>query len=539
MAEQTISARIRSIMPGGIAVLALALLTALLWLPFGLKVGFTGDDWTFFHQVDAGTVWSSASPLRLFIPIPWIIAYDLYPGSFAGFNLFLVLMIFGKGCLVYGILRRLNAVTALAFAAAVLSILLPADTGIFYIGALTIHFAVFCYLAAFYLLLVYWNTGRLSAVIALWIAQVLCVGNYELAYPLVLVTPLALLLLSPKINRRLIMTTLLWGVIPLINALWYVLIAVNFPRAFQYQGSLVANSSITAILTSVFNIYKRHFIDGWFATTAPPYLAVGVLAGMVVFGVCFWLKRRERLAQHQPEREPSTASHTRVFALGGLAIIGLGVALYLPTSVRDETLRTFYFSSVGAALTLATVFWWAARRPLIFAVFVGIFAGIGTLRLLEQHQSYRDESDRQQAVLSALVEALPAVEPGSGIVVVDQTAEGFLTQTIHSAFYLEYTLPMLYQDYSLEAELCIPGEFGTDQATRCRFTEDGLVISSLRTFYFFRPYDHLIVVRYDGAFSVVDDLTPYADAPIPAYQPERLYKSDAALPSRIADLFGR
>src|SRR4051794_7669910 len=84
---------------------ALLILVVLLWVPWGLNVGFTGDDWIWFHQVDKGTIMSHASPTRLFIPIPWILAFNMSPGYFAGINLFLGLMIFGKGGLIYAILR--------------------------------------------------------------------------------------------------------------------------------------------------------------------------------------------------------------------------------------------------------------------------------------------------------------------------------------------------------------------------------------------------------------------------------------------------
>jgi hypothetical protein len=216
----------------------------------------------------------------------------------------------------------------------------------------------------------------------------------------------------------------------------------------------------------------------------------------------------------------------------------LGVALYLPTALRDETIRTFYFSSIGAGLVLAVVLWWIARRPLIFALLVGLFAALGTQQLLDQHARFGDESKRQQAAYRELARTLPDPVSNSGIVVVDETPGQDFIRLIHNPFYLEYTLPTFYGDYSLEAEVCLPEDFGVTDTARCHFSDEGLTVPSLRTRTFTRPYDQLIFLRYDGAFSVVTDLTPYVGHSVAAYQPEKLYQADGALSARLTALFG-
>ena len=151
--------RARALPPFVVVMLSLLLLTAFLWLPFGLNVGFTGDDWIYFHQISQGSMMSQATPTRILWPIPYLIAYSFDPAHFASFNLFLALMIFCKGGLVYALLRRFSAPHALAFAAAALTIVIPADSGTFYMGALSIQFAAVCYLLALYLLIVFWQAG--------------------------------------------------------------------------------------------------------------------------------------------------------------------------------------------------------------------------------------------------------------------------------------------------------------------------------------------------------------------------------------------
>lgn len=516
-----------------IVPLTLALLVILLWLPFGWEVGFTLDDWILFHQVDQGNAMSAASATRLFAPIPFMLAYSLNPGHFSAINLFLALLLFVKGILCYAVLRRLNGAAPLAFAIAVLTILLPADRGVFYMGALTIQFALVSYLLAIYLLLAYWHRKRLSALLGMWIALLGSVGIYELVYPLIVVTPLILLWFHHRIDRRFIRVALLWYVIPLVNAIWYVFIVLNFPRAFAYQDSLSSHPSIPEMLTSLLNIYRRHFIDSWWtggSSLNSAYVLLSVTTGALVFAVALVLARRDRFK--------AVPRLSIILIIAGLVIVGLGTALYLPTSLRDETLRTYYFSSVGAAVTLAALLWRITPRQLVFAALVGGLAGVAVLRLLDQHQRFYDTSERQQAALTELVRVLPAPAPSSGIVVVDETPDAAFSNLIYFPPYLEYMLPTLYNDYSLEAELCLPGDFGYGEQDRCRFTDDGMQIESWRTFTFVRSYGQLIFVRYDGTFSLVDDLTPYAGSPIPQYQPERRYLPGSSLPSRVADLFG-
>ena len=122
--------------------------------------------------------------------------------------------------------------------------------------------------------------------------------------------------------------------------------------------------------------------------------------------------------------------------------------------------------------------------------------------------------------------------------IVDETADQSFTRLIHGNLYAEDTLPLFYADPSLESALCLPGDFGTDDQARCRFTDTGLTVPSVRTRTFIRRYDQLIFVRYDGAFSLVTDLTPYTGHPVADYQPDRLYQTSGNLPPRLTALFG-
>jgi len=83
--------------------LALMLIAVLLWLPFGLHVGFYADDWLFYSSIQAGKFWGPA--LRPFLNFPWIFTYHLDSSSFVGANLFLWFLILGKGVLFISFMR--------------------------------------------------------------------------------------------------------------------------------------------------------------------------------------------------------------------------------------------------------------------------------------------------------------------------------------------------------------------------------------------------------------------------------------------------
>jgi hypothetical protein len=181
-------------------VVALAMLAALLWIPFRFDVGFSGDEWYFYLYARHEP--TMMLPARPFLALPNDIAYWLSPGRFFGFNFMLFLATALRGWLSYAILRRLGFARVFAFAAGALAVLFPADKGAYYMGALAVYYSAVCFLGAFYLLMVYKPYSRLRIVIGIWVLQLLSLGMYEASYPLILVSPLVLLALRPSTRRH-------------------------------------------------------------------------------------------------------------------------------------------------------------------------------------------------------------------------------------------------------------------------------------------------------------------------------------------------
>ncbi|MBL8132862.1 MAG: hypothetical protein JNL42_13465 [Anaerolineae bacterium] len=460
-------------------------LAFLFWVPFGFRGGVTGDAWILFMQAEQGSAFSDTAATRLLLPTAWVIGYALTPGSFIGFNLLLLALLFGKSWLIYLILRRF--VEPLAFAAALLYLFLPVDRGIFYLGALGLHFNVFCCLLAIHFLLEYWRRRQLLAWFVVVFAQLFAVAASENAYPLLALAPVLLLLLEKRLSRRWLEVTLMWFVIPAFYAAWIIGIILLFPRAGQYQASLAGvDRSFGAIAEAFVAMTARHFYD--FDLQLPEnalYAALAVTAAVIAFF----------LLRSVPLKPPP---HPWRWALAGLLILSLGIALYLPTTLRHDPVRTAFFSGIGAALTLAVLLWMiggARFFPWLVAGCVGVF----TLPLLAQHDATMRFSERQQEALLALVESVPALSADTVLVLFDPERE--LVRVFDSPIYPEYMVPVAYGDHSLRAILC----FSLTADETCEFAEEAFSAPSLRTFAVQSPYERLVVVEYrEGAFAVFD-----------------------------------
>lgn len=219
---------------------SLLVLTLLLWLPFGINTGFWADEWPSLAAAKLNTyvVIPSARPLVWF---PWKLAYLLSPNDLTGANLLTMLLIFGKGALCYGICHRLGFQRSLAIAIAAVLIILPADVGQFYLGALSIHVALFGYLLALYFFTWYLQKKRWYLLFPILVGLMISVGIYETGYPLILVTP-PLLLFVTKVDRRFSAAATLWYLVPLMNIVRLLTLRIQNPASLGYQSGLLTNN---------------------------------------------------------------------------------------------------------------------------------------------------------------------------------------------------------------------------------------------------------------------------------------------------------
>jgi hypothetical protein len=514
-----------------VPVLALALLACLLWLPFRFNVGFSGDEWYFYLHSSYTPIWGQ--PSRPLIALPNYIGYVLSPGYFTGFNVMLMLATFLRGGLSFAILRRLGVSRALAFATGAIAILFPADNGIYYMGALAVYYSSTFYLLAFYLLISYWQRPYFPKVLVIWLLQLLCLGMYEASYPLILLSPLVLFALGARFNREFWKSAILWYLIPALNVLRYPLLLQLKPEAFTYQSSLITQPAGTGdMVTALLNIYERHFVGGWFPGTFPvhsEWLPFAILAGLVTFGVCVWLSKHD-----DPGAATFHTNRTFILILAGLAIIGLAIAVYLPTSARQDHIRTYYVSAIGAALVIAALLKLLVRRPLLYAVLIGVLATLGCQRLLEQGSAYDEASEIQQSLVLQTIELVPDPKPYSAMVILDETPNQLWETYFHLYWSLQNPFLIAYHDPTLMMVSC--PVFATGEVkVLCEFDADRLNVYPGGNPDWSRRYDELVFLRYtnDGELLLVNELPEH-----PAYDPFKVFDPDATPPAEIYEMFG-
>lgn len=525
------------------------LLTLALWLPFGLNTGFWADGWATLAPVDQGGTGVIPTPAsRPFLYVPWWIGYVLTPQSLIGSNLVVLLSIFGKGLLSYGIWRKLGMAEYTAFAAAALTVVFPLDNGLFYMGALSIHFALLCYLGAVFCLVSYHLQRKWIWLIPIALCLIITVGIYETVYPLLLFTPVLLVIVTGRLNKQILVTAALWYIVPFLNGIRLLLLRIENPANFGYQMGLLDSSlSIPSMLGSAITNYRKHFIDVWTLIERPieiQYIHIAICVGIVMALTCILLYR-----QYGKSQQPSSMRYLQLAACG-FVMVGLGFAAYLPTALRDVHNRTFFYSSIGAALTLICLLQLVTSRfprgsALFFSLF-GLAIGLSVSRMLDQYLMYVERFEEQRFVVSNIMEQVWNVAPDTAILLIDESPNVNLRRVFAgSSYYLNWIVGYAYSNYSIKAGLCYPDETVPWGIFReiCTFTDEivSVNIGLDGTNVIDHPYDHLIVLRYtlEEGFMVASNITPYASsAAMDSYAPQALSVSSPPFPPRFFTVFG-
>ena len=532
------SARLQGLLNSNLPVfVGLLLLVIILWLPFGLSVPFWADGWPKIAALDTGVIAEEGRPL---VNVPYEFARLLSPNLFASVNLLLIATIFGKASLFYLILKRLTGNKLLAFAAAALVIVFPVDTAIFNDGVMSIHFALFCYMGAVYALLAYWERPRWYWLVLMWLGLLFTTGIYETVYPLVLFTPLILLYKQPRISRRFVGVALFWYAVPLLVAVRLLFLIARQDDSFGYQSNLFTGIDPPAMINSLLRAYARNFHSGWVQDLGESYLAYSIAAGVITLVGILWFSRtaivlpRKRLI---------------ILAVAGFVILGLGYAPYVFTALRDSTDRTYFYSSVGAAITIVSALLLLTSfvsshhlGSLIFALLLAFIVGQGTAISLVRHQTNYNNGVLQLPVLRDVASQLPAVSSNTLVLVIDETPDQPLRRVFTQAsFYFRAALQVLYENPDLQAALCYPhDEVGWGHfAEKCLVEPDGVTLLSTRDGTNTFPYDQIVVFSYNeaGTLTLLDDLVPYVPDAV-NYDPNRLIIDDAPPTARISSMLG-
>ena len=434
---------------------ALFLLLALIpFLYTGFDIGPANDGWIKLGGFLAGGSIYNINTTRVFGGMPRDLGMLLGGGGFAGWQGFLLLFTVLRGVLFYEIVRRLfPEVRAFAVACGLIAIFQPADAVDFWVDVTGVQMALVTALAACLGALVYLQTGRRAALLAMLLFQLFTCLTYSAFLLLMLAFPLGAWLL-----RR--AEGLAAGWLYLLRCCWLPIAYVAFQAVlvllhFGHEGQ-VADLRPLRILGG-YGLESLVFLQNsveWIADLHWAYLpwALPVVA-------LAWFTARSAGAQER-------ATHTRRWwLLLCLGLLALAAACYFPYAVSAVRLggrRQLFMAAVFLyMLALLPLFFWLPRKlklswlPWMFTAAIALVSALVGL----QHRSYWAETYRGEEKLLAGIATL-APQPTSGTYFVVHLHSATQARSLggfsNRRTALEFALRLMYRDHSLHAAFTAP-----------------------------------------------------------------------------------
>ncbi|MEZ4668801.1 MAG: hypothetical protein R3E39_12895 [Anaerolineae bacterium] len=572
------------------AALGFAILVVGLWLPYGFNISAQSDEWVHMALL-ARVPFNLQNDIRPLLRLPWAIAHVLTPDSFLGLNLLLALTFYIKGLALYGIVRRLlPSFPALAYAAGILLIIYPGDFGTFNLITTGISVSLACWLVAAYFLLVYWQRPGILPLLVMWGFLFVAVGIVEIVYPLVLFTPLLLVFLEGRFNRRMLLAAALWYAAPIFLVTFAALQSLAGSNVLDYQSTrFAADNSIPTLIVAAVQPYRWLFWDIWQQVISSTPVRLVDRRTVVAFVVVI-VNSLVLVIHARPTNHKLMLRHWGVLVVGALGVMTLGFAVFLPSILRDLQERTLLFTQVGVAVTLALLAFAFIRFPrfgrygialLLVIAAVAIYvqrnggnrfvpllllvmaAGFVTVERLRYallvsgcvglfmgsafalHEVHIQRGRIQQPYLIALAQAAPRFTPDTTVLIYDEASD----ETLYSAFWRRNdvfgsAVQFIYDDPSLRAFLCWdkPDIDAPDLGT-CQITNDGagVVYDPRYQPTYIQPISKLVVLIYksDGTMQVLESLPDNftSGSAIEGYQPYSHIVTNSDPPPHLNSVF--
>lgn len=520
-------------------ITVLAVMVILLWLPFGFHqmIGLQAE-WGVIAEHLRGNGYTPR-PTRPIYYLPFVLAHQLTPDSFVGYNVVMLLLFVGKAVAAYDILRLL--LPDIRFAAlfgAILFILYPADFNLFTFRAISSQVTIFTALVAIALLLRAWQGGQRLWWLwpLIWLAQSISMGLKELMYPITFAAPLLLVWMEKRLSQRVLRFAALWSIVPVLYVVNMVVVLLQgrgeYVNRVIEQGMGASEQTLPRMLNSVRQMYEYH-ITGWFRAFQQldsPLLWVALVAGVLVGMVSAWHLWRT-------STKPRAGRWYAGMLIAGLVIMFLGFAAFLPTRVRGDTWRTYYVTPAGATLIVIVALFALTRLrsagKVLAAILIGVLVTLMTGHALAQQRYLVHSSATVQRALAAVAEQAPSFDEGTVIVLVDPTGIYENSWTLGGRGTWQTSLYYLY-DGPLSTAYCRRAH------EDCTFTSGGIGYRR-GTNEAILPYDAVLIFEAlpDGQVilrrSTAD--MDYLPEGVIDYRPEALIDPSADPPRRAYTLF--
>ncbi len=494
-----------------IPYIGMFIIALMLWLPFGFKTTGLIEELPITQALDAGNrlffispssvmAISRSRPLQMFF---FSAAYTLDPDSYQFYNIFMLLLFFGKIAVTYWlVLQFLPGKKVLAFVTGVLFMLYPADTGVFALRVIHVHSAILAYLLAVYLLIQFYKQRGWKSVFALLGSGILIIfslGQYQIALAAAVITPLVLLYFG-RPNRRFFIAAAGWYV-SMALILLYEIWAANQPGIQAYEAVLLPSADLVtnpfkSILRAVLVGYQRQ-ITGWLAAVNKlndlPAYGVYILVGVITTVIVGWWLLRQK--PDEANTQPISWPRYMLILVTGIALFPIGMATYLPLpNYRFEDFRIYLLAMLGSAIVLALLLYFISRlikryHETVFLILALPFIALGLLSALAQQQRYVNYSLEQQNILQKMVAQAPQLSPNTSVIIIDPAGVLKKAYVFYYGLFLQSAISYLYNDSTIQAYYC-PVYGGDEDSQTCQFKADGLHLRSLPSAL---PYNQLIL----------------------------------------------
>jgi hypothetical protein len=428
---------IRSVGPVAILYVGLVLL---LWLPFGPRDGM-GYETSFPYTSETSSFWHgflyTADPLRIYTNFFYNLGYHLSAwigesGSFVGFQIVYAALWWGRGVLVYLIMRILfPRHQVLAALTGLLVLVQASDHALNWVGQMNQFGTIFWMVLAFYALVRALNTPSsvgvaIAAILAALFAY-MSLWSYESPLFMILAFPVIVLALRFGWSRRTLLISAVFYVPPLVYAWDNLRRYTSSGSSALYQESVERSSfGVGALLHDLwFNVWSALKFTAWgsqmpavTAGTERIFLGFGgaivAASGVAVVGYGA-LRRGEPIV---PERRPLL-----VALAAGLILLVLSFPAYLVLADADSLWRTQFLAGIGAALVLVAVAGLLAlrarRRTLqlaVLAVTAGLVSYFGVYASFTMASFHYSNWQRTRTAMAEVVGFVPRLKPDSLVV---------------------------------------------------------------------------------------------------------------------------
>ncbi len=489
-----------------------AFLTYLVWGIFALDRGMFQDETFILGYVNS---WGHgifrfllpiAQPTRIFAGAPFALAL-FTPSPVATLQIFYGLTWFLGGVFAALVLAQIFPGNRwLAFAGGCLTICATGDYQANSLEALHYDLAALFYFVTLALLLAWLKSGRRRWIALSIAALAVSLGNTDVAFAPILLTPALLWLVEGRFSRRVKAASLAMACVfaPylvvfgrfLLDPHSYAATAIE-PISFMARGHRIAAAYFHNFAPWTWGRARRNWfppppsvVPGWIRLWAPVVGAFAFLGGTA------WFLVRRRDLEREEESRKRDFTFLAAFLLMALACNSTHGLLQFSQYFFRSQILSRYWASLAIALSASIVLrlrfsfrWLGVALPLVF-VGLGIDGG------LDRQDYFLAYWRRHRMELRSIVEAAPRLAPSASLVLLIPERPPYYLAT-QADYLAQAWASLLYDDRSMWERTLLIGPYGDQHCSAehdeiaCRDSKDQILADV--------ALPAAVILRYDAA----------------------------------------